>query len=261
MASKHTGTFGFAIVRKLWQSIWRFWLAVSSTAAVQALLHWPCLYVLLAKTAFSGINPCWDAECPVPLSHRRCFGDYRVASASLTRQASKVCHNRRIHQHRVLADLLARQNLGGLVLWHKLHRPQRPGWNCNLTTITPGNTDDRTNQCLNSCNLFWKVFAKDRPQRSSRSFRYTQAYINHPFNQLLDTPSALSFSALPPLPQPWKIARFAPDVKLDSGQAVWVNWYIENISQIEHSVAPSGVTSPSISFWSGAPYQPKALSN
>lgn len=80
----------------------------------------------------------------------------------------KVCHNRRIQQHRVFADLAARGKTS--VDWFfgfKLHLVVNEHGELLNLTLTPGNTDDRTPVVPLLKAMFGKVFA-DRGYVSGR---------------------------------------------------------------------------------------------
>jgi hypothetical protein len=79
-----------------------------------------------------------------------------------------VCHNRRIHQHQVFADLAARGKTS--VDWFfgfKLHLVVNEHGELLNLTLTPGNTDDRKPVVHLLKAIFGKVFA-DRGYVSER---------------------------------------------------------------------------------------------
>lgn len=83
---------------------------------------------------------------------RSCFGQCRGISF-IDSTSLKVCHNRRIQQHKVFANLAARGKTSvvhlrwGAALWFfgfKLHLVVNDKGELLNVTLTPGNTDDRT---------------------------------------------------------------------------------------------------------------------
>lgn len=90
---------------------------------------------------------------------RSCFGNCTGISF-LDATSLKVCHNRRIHQHKVFKDLAARGKTS--VDWFfgfKLHLVVNDKGELLNFTLTPGNIDDRTPVPKLLQQLFGKVFA------------------------------------------------------------------------------------------------------
>src|SRR4028118_2323705 len=90
---------------------------------------------------------------------RSCFGKCSGISF-MDSTALKVCHNRRISQHKVFEDLAARGKTS--VDWFrgfKLHLVVNDRGELLNITLTPGNTDDRTPVPQLLQQLFGKVFA------------------------------------------------------------------------------------------------------
>jgi len=149
----------------------------------------------------------------------RCTGISFIDSTSL-----KVCHNRRIHQHRVFVDLAARGKTS--VDWFfgfKLHLVvNQQGELLNLT-LTPGNTDDRKPVPRLLQALFGKVFA-DRGYVSQRLAQ-----------QLLQT-CGIEFFAKPRRNLKNCLMRLT-DKLLTRKRAIIESIIdqLKNISQIEHS--------------------------
>jgi transposase len=103
----------------------------------------------------------WIPSTLLPLCAylRSCFG--RCTGISFIDSTSlKVCHNRRIQQHRVFKDLAARGKTS--VDWFfgfKLHIVVNDQGELLNLVLTPGNTDDRTPVPKLLQRLFGKVFA------------------------------------------------------------------------------------------------------
>lgn len=118
----------------------------------------------------------WSAEFPALVSYNRfiewipstliplcaylrsCFGSCSGISF-LDSTSLKVCHNRRIQQHKVFQNLAARGKTS--VDWFfgfKLHLVVNDQGELLNVVLTPGNTDDRT-PVLKLQQLFGKVFA------------------------------------------------------------------------------------------------------
>lgn len=88
----------------------------------------------------------------------QCSGISFIDSTSL-----KVCHNRRIHQHRVFAKLAARGKTSvGWFFGFKLHLVVNEHGELLNLQLTPGNTDDRKPVVELLQGLFGKVFALPR---------------------------------------------------------------------------------------------------
>ena len=119
----------------------------------------------------------WSAEFPALVSYNRfiewipstliplcaylrsCFGSCSGISF-LDSTSLKVCHNRRIEQHKVFQNLAARGKTS--VDWFfgfKLHLVVNDQGELLNVVLTPGNTDDRTPVLKLLQQLFGKVFA------------------------------------------------------------------------------------------------------
>lgn len=119
----------------------------------------------------------WSAEFPALVSYNRfiewipstliplcaylrsCFGSCSGISF-LDSTSLKVCHNRRIQQHKVFQNLAARGKTS--VDWFfgfKLHLVVNDQGELLNVVLTPGNTDDRTPVLKLLQQLFGKVFA------------------------------------------------------------------------------------------------------
>jgi len=103
----------------------------------------------------------WMQSALLPLCAylKQCFGDCSGISF-IDSTSLKVCHNRRIHQHRVFADLAVRGKTS--VDWFfgfKLHLVVNDQGELLNLTITPGNTDDRKPVPKLLQSFFGKVFA------------------------------------------------------------------------------------------------------
>lgn len=111
----------------------------------------------------------WVPSTLVPMCAylRSCFGQCSGISF-MDSTALKVCHNRRIRQHKVFEDLAARGKTSvvhlrwGEALWFfgfKLHLVVNDRGELLNVILTPGNTDDRTPVPKLLQQLFGKVFA------------------------------------------------------------------------------------------------------
>ncbi|XHX76803.1 MAG: IS982 family transposase [Stenomitos frigidus ULC029] len=103
----------------------------------------------------------WVPSTLVPMCVylRSCFGQCSGISF-MDSTALKVCHNRRIGQHKVFEDLAARGKTS--VDWFfgfKLHLVANDRGELLNVILTPGNTDDRTPVPQLLQQLFGKVFA------------------------------------------------------------------------------------------------------
>jgi len=102
----------------------------------------------------------WLPSALIPLCAylRRCFGSCTGISF-IDATSLKVCHNKRISQHRVFRDLAARGKTSvGWFFGFKLHLVVNDRGELLDLTLTPGNTDDRkpVPHLLRTC--FGKVF-------------------------------------------------------------------------------------------------------
>lgn len=149
----------------------------------------------------------------------QCSGISFIDSTSL-----KVCHNRRIHQHQVFAELAARGKTS--VDWFfgfKLHLVVNDQGELLNVKLTPGNTDDRQPVLGLLQALFGKVFA-DR------------GYISQKLAQQLRETSGIEFFAKPR--RNMKNCLMRLNDKLLTRKRAIIESIIDqlkNISQIEHS--------------------------
>ena len=100
-----------------------------------------------------------SALIPLCIYLKSCFGSCTGISF-IDATSLKVCHNRRISQHRVFRNLAARSKTSvGWFFGFKLHLVINHQGELLDCTVTPGNTDDRkpVAQLLRGC--FGKVFA------------------------------------------------------------------------------------------------------
>lgn len=100
-----------------------------------------------------------SALLPLCVYLKHCFGECTGISF-IDRTSIKVCHNRRMPRHRVVAKLAARGKTS--VDWFfgfKLHLVVNERGELLNFTLTPGNTDDRKPVPDLLKNLFGKVFA------------------------------------------------------------------------------------------------------
>lgn len=167
----------------------------------------------------------WMPSALLPLCAylKHCFGACSgisfVDSTSL-----KVCHNRRIHQHRVFQDLAARGRTS--VDWFfgfKLHLVVNDQGELLNLTLTPGNTDDRKPVPRLLQALFGKVFA-DR------------GYVSQAlFEQLLST-CGIEFFAKPKRNMKPRLMRLADRLLARKRSIIeTIIDQLKNISQIEHT--------------------------
>lgn len=148
-----------------------------------------------------------------------CSGISLIDSTSL-----KVCHNRRIHQHRVFAHLAARGKTS--VDWFfgfKLHLVVNDQGELLNLTITPGNTDERKPVPKLLQSFFGKVFA-DR------------GYVSQSLaKQLLDTYS-IEFFAKPRRNMNNHLMHLSDQLMTRKRAIIQsIIDQLKNISQIEHS--------------------------
>jgi transposase len=167
----------------------------------------------------------WMPSVLLPLCAylKRCFGACSGISF-IDSTSLKVCHNRRIHQHRVFQDLAARGRTS--VDWFfglKLHLVVNEQGELLNLTLTPGNIDDRKPVPHLLQALFGKVFA-DR------------GYVSQAlFEQLLNT-YGIEFFAKPRRNMKNRLMRLT-DKLLARKRAIIESIIdqLKNISQIEHS--------------------------
>lgn len=149
----------------------------------------------------------------------RCTGISFLDSTSL-----KVCHNRRIHQHRVFQGLAARGKTS--VDWFfgfKLHLVVNHQGELLNILLTPGNTDDRKPVPKLLKGLFGKVFA-DR------------GYVSQALFEQLLTTCGIELYAKPKRNMKPRLMRLTD--KLLARKRALIESIIDqlkNISQIEHS--------------------------
>lgn len=160
---------------------------------------------------------------PLCVYLKHCFGGCSGISF-IDATALKVCHNRRIHQHRVFEDFAARGKTS--VDWFygfKLHLVVNEYGELLNITLTPGNCDDRKPVADLLKDLFGKVFA-DRGYVSQKLAR-----------QLLED-YGIEFFAKPRRNMKNKLMKL--NDKLLARKRAIVETIIDqlkNISQIEHS--------------------------
>jgi IS5 family transposase len=149
----------------------------------------------------------------------RCTGISFIDATSL-----KVCHNRRIHQHQVFAELAARGKTS--VDWFfgfKLHLVVNEYGELLNLRLTPGNTDDRTPVAQLLQALFGKVFA-DR------------GYVSHRLAQQLLKTCGIEFFAKPRRNMKNRLMRLTDKLLARKRSIIeTVIDQLKNISQIEHS--------------------------
>lgn len=167
----------------------------------------------------------WMPSALLPLCAylKHCFGACTGISF-LDATSLKVCHNRRIGQHRVFADLAARGKTS--VDWFfgfKLHLVVNELGELLNIQLTPGNTDDRKPVRTLLQGLFGKVFA-DR------------GYVSQKLAQDLLASYGIEFFAKPRRNMKNRLMRL--NDKLLSRKRSIIETIIDqlkNISQIEHS--------------------------
>lgn len=167
----------------------------------------------------------WIPGCLIPLCCylKTCFG-VCTGISFMDATPVKVCHNRRINQHKVFKNLAARGKTSmGWFYGFKLHLVVSECGELLNLTITPGNTDDRKPVLDLLSTLSGKVFA-DRGYVSKKLAQ-----------QLLETFN-IEFFAKPRRNQKNSLMRL--NDKLLSRKRFIVETIIDqlkNISQIEHS--------------------------
>jgi len=160
---------------------------------------------------------------PLWVYMKHCFGKCTGISF-IDATSLKVCHNRRISQHRVFNNLAARGKTS--VDWFfgcKLHLVVNEQGELLKVQITPGNTDDRKPVPDLLQSLFGKVFA-DR------------GYVSQSLVQQLFQDFGIEFFALPRRNMKNPLMRLTD--KLLSRKRSIIETIIDqlkNISQIEHS--------------------------
>lgn len=167
----------------------------------------------------------WMPSVLVPLCAylKRCFGQCTGISF-INSTSLKVCHNRRIHQHRVFVDLAARGKTSvDLFFGFKLHLVVNEHGELLNLTLTPGNTDDRKPVPRLLQTLFGKVFA-DR------------GYVSHRLAQQLLKIAGIQFFTKPRRNMKNCLMRLT-DKLLTRKRAIIESIIdqLKNISQIEHS--------------------------
>ncbi len=167
----------------------------------------------------------WIPSCLIPLCCylKRCFGQCSEISF-IDATSLKVCHNRRINQHKVFKSLAARGKTS--VDWFygfKLHLVVNEYGELLNIIVTPGNTDDRKPVMQLLSGLWGKVFA-DRGYVSQKLAK-----------ELLDT-FGIEFFAKSKRQMKNKLMKLTD--KLLSRKRSIIETVIDqlkNISQIEHS--------------------------
>lgn len=164
-----------------------------------------------------------SALLPLCIYLKHCFGQCTGISF-IDATSLKVCHNRRISQHRVFSNLAARGKTS--VDWFfgfKLHLVVNECGELLNCTLTPGNLDDRKPVPDLLKNLFGKVFA-DR------------GYVSHALAQTLFQAYGIELFAKPKRNMKNRLMRLSD--KLLSRKRSIIETIIDqlkNISQIEHS--------------------------
>ena len=149
----------------------------------------------------------------------RCTGISFIDATSL-----KVCHNRRIKQHRVFEDLAMRGKTSvGWFFGFKLHLVVNEFGELLDFTLTPGNTDDRKPVPELLHLLFGKVFA-DR------------GYIGHDLAEQLLKDYGIEFFAKPRRNMKNHLVRWTDKLLTRKRSIIeTIIDQLKNISQIEHS--------------------------
>jgi len=164
-----------------------------------------------------------DTLLPLCVYLKHCFGTCSGISF-IDATALKVCHNRRINQHQVFAELAARGKTS--VDWFygfKVHLVVNEFGELLNITVTAGNIDDRQPVADLLSGLFGKVFA-DR------------GYVSQPLAQKLLQDFGIEFFAKPKRNMKNKLMRLT-DKLLARKRAIIesVVDQLKNISQIEHT--------------------------
>ena len=167
----------------------------------------------------------WMPSCMLPLCCylKFCFGTCTGISF-IDATSLKVCHNRRIHSHKVCKDTAARGKTSvGWFYGFKLHLVVSDCGDLLAATLTPGNTDDRKPVVDLLRALTGKVFA-DKGYVSKKLAK-----------QLLETFN-IEFFAKPKRSMKNHLMRLS-DKLLSCKRAIveTVIDQLKNISQIEHS--------------------------
>ena len=167
----------------------------------------------------------WTPSCLLPLCCylKICFGPCTGISF-IDATSLKVCHNRRISQHRVCQDTAARGKTSvGWFYGYKLHLGVNERGELLNITLTPGNTDDRKPVIDLLSVLSGKVFA-DRGYVSKKLAK-----------QLLEAFN-IEFFAKPRRNMKNKLMRLTDKLLTRKRSIVeTVIDQLKNISQIEHS--------------------------
>lgn len=183
----------------------------------------------------------WQQEFPTLVSYQRfvdwmpstllplcvylkhCFGECSGISF-IDATALKVCHNRRISQHRVFESLAARGKTS--VDWFfgfKLHLVVNEFGELLNMTVTPGNTDDRKPVPDLLKEMFGKVFA-DR------------GYVSQPLARQLLERFGIEFFAKPKRNMKNKLMKLTDKLLARKRSIIeTIIDQLKNISQIEHS--------------------------
>lgn len=191
-------------------------------------LYWrPAFPALVSYSRFISWLP--SVLLPLCAYLKSCFG--RCTGISFIDSTSlKVCHNRRIHQHRVFAELAERGKTS--VDWFfgfKLHLVVNEHGELLNLRLTPGNTDDRQPVTHLLQALFGKVFA-DRGYVSQRLAR-----------ELLQT-CGIEFFAKPRRNMKNRLMRLTDKLLARKRSIIeTIIDQLKNISQIEHSRHRSAV--------------------
>jgi len=167
----------------------------------------------------------WMPSTLVPLCVylTRCFGQCTGISF-IDATPLKVCHNRRISQHRVFNNLAARgKNSVDWFFGFKLHLVVNEQGELLNFQITPGNTDDRKPVPALLRSLFGKVFA-DR------------GYVSQSLAQQLFQQLGIEFFAKPRRNMKNRLMRLTDKLLARKRSIIeTIIDQLKNISQIEHS--------------------------
>ncbi|AFY37022.1 transposase IS4 family protein [[Leptolyngbya] sp. PCC 7376] len=167
----------------------------------------------------------WILSSLIPLCTylRRCFGQYTGISF-IDATSIKVCHNRRISQHRVFEGCAARGKTSvGWFFGFKLHLVINERGELLNVQVTPGNTDDRQPIVELWQDLWGKVFAD-------------KGYVSQSLAQHLQEEHEVTLMAKPR--RNMKHHLMVYQNKLFARKRALIETVIDqlkNISQIEHS--------------------------
>ena len=167
----------------------------------------------------------WTPTCILPLSCylKHCFGPCSGISF-IDGTSLKVCHNRRIYQHKVCRDTAARSKTSvGWFYGFKLHLVVSDCGDLLGATLTPGNTDERKPVVELLKPLTGKVFA-DR------------GYVSKKLTKQLKDDFNIEFFAKPRRNMKNHLMRLSDKLLARKRSIIeTVIDQLKNISQIEHS--------------------------